>query len=51
MHIEVTVGQVPRHVTLNHIWLQDHGAKKVPYQKVEEEDIQMPIAAEDVIKQ
>ena len=37
--------------TLNHIWLQDHGAKVVPYLKVEEEDLQMPMAAEDVIKQ
>ena len=33
--------------TLNHIWLQDHGAIVVPYPKVEEEDMQMPIAAED----
>ena len=33
--------------TLNHIWLQDHGAKTVPYPKMEEEDMQMPIAAED----
>ena len=33
--------------TLNHIWLQDHGAKTVPYPKVEEEDMQMPMAAED----
>ena len=37
--------------TLNHIWLQDHEAKMVPYPKLEEEDIQMPMAAEDVIKQ
>ena len=33
--------------TLNHIWLQDHGAKTVPYPKVEEEDMQMPMAAEE----
>ena len=32
--------------TLNHIWLQDHGAKTVPYPKTEEEDMQMPMAAE-----
>jgi len=35
--------------TLNHIWLQDHGAKTVPYPKVEEEDMQMPMAAEGEI--
>ena len=34
--------------TLNHIWLQDHGAKTIPYPKLEEEDMQMPMAAEDV---
>ena len=33
--------------TLNHIWLQDHGAKTIPYLKVEEEDMQMPMAAEE----
>ena len=33
--------------TLNHIWLQDHGAKTIPYPKLEEEDMQMPMAAED----
>jgi len=32
--------------TLNHIWLQDHGAKRVPYQKTEA-DTQMPMAAEE----
>ena len=32
--------------TLNHIWLQDHGAKRVPYQK-REVDAQMPLAAEE----
>ena len=35
--------------TLNHIWLQDHGVKTVPYPKVEEEDMQMPMAAEGEI--
>lgn len=35
--------------TLNHIWLHDHGAKVVPYLKVEEEDMQMPMAAEKAI--
>ena len=33
--------------TLNHIWLQDHGAKAIPYPKLDEEDMQMPIAAEE----
>ena len=33
--------------TLNHIWLQDHGAKTIPYPQLEEEDVQMPMAAED----
>ena len=32
--------------TLNHIWLQDHRAKAIPYPKLEEEDIQLPKAAE-----
>lgn len=32
--------------TLNHIWLQDHRAKTIPYSKLEE-DIQMPMAAEE----
>jgi DNA mismatch endonuclease (patch repair protein) len=32
--------------TLNHIWLQDHGTKTLPYPKMEEEDLQMPMAAE-----
>ena len=32
--------------TLNHIWLQDHGAKAIPYPKLDEEDMQMPMAAE-----
>ena len=35
--------------TLNHIWLQDHGAKTVPYPKMEEEDMKMPMAAEGEI--
>jgi G:T-mismatch repair DNA endonuclease (very short patch repair protein) len=33
--------------TLNHIWLQDHGAKAIPYPKLDEEDLQMPMAAEE----
>ena len=32
--------------TQNHIWLQDHGAKDIPYPKLVEEDVQMPMAAE-----
>ena len=32
--------------TLNHIWLQDHGARTAAYPKMEEEDMQMPMAAE-----
>jgi len=32
--------------TLNHIWLQDHGAKSISYSQLEEEDMQMPMAAE-----
>ena len=32
--------------TLNHIWLQDHGAKTIPYPKLEEE-LEMPKAAEE----
>ena len=35
--------------TLNHIWLQDHGAKAIPYPRLEEEEQQMPIAAEEEI--
>ena len=35
--------------TLNHIWLKDHGAKTIPYPKVEEEDMQMPMAAEETL--
>lgn len=33
--------------TLNHIWLQDHGVKSVHYPQLEEEDIQIPMAAEE----
>ena len=36
--------------TLNHIWLQDHQARVAPYPKLEEEDTQMPMAAEDRVK-
>ena len=34
--------------TLNHIWLQDHGVKTIPYSKLEEDEMQMPMAAEEV---
>ena len=34
--------------TLNHIWLQDHGAKVVACQQQEEESLDMPVAAEDM---
>ena len=33
--------------TLNHIWLQDHQAKVIQYPNLEEENMQMPMAAED----
>ena len=33
--------------TLNHIWLQDHGAKPDAYPKQDEEVIKMPMAAEE----
>ena len=33
--------------TLNHIWLQDHTAKSIPYPQLGEEDMQMPMAAEE----
>ena len=33
--------------TLNHIWLQDHGARAIPYPKLDEEDMQIPMAAEE----
>ncbi len=32
--------------TLNHIWLQNHGAKTIPYPKLEE-DMQKPMATEE----
>ena len=35
--------------TLNHIWLQDHHAKVVHYPSIDEEDMQMPKAAEDFV--
>ena len=35
--------------TLNHIWLQDHGAKAIPYPKVEEESENYLKAAEEEI--
>ena len=34
--------------TLNHIWLQDHVTKTVLYSIPEEEDMQMPMAAEEL---
>jgi len=34
--------------TLNHIWLQDHHAKVVPYPSTDEDDRQIPMAAEDI---
>lgn len=34
--------------TLNHIWLQDHRIKEIPYPKMEEEDSLMQKAAEDL---
>ena len=34
--------------TLNHIWLQDHQTKIMSYPKMDEEDVQMPMAAEDL---
>ena len=36
--------------TLNHIWLQDHQAMVVSYMKLDEEDMQMLMAAEDEIR-
>ena len=32
--------------TPNHIWLQDHHAKVIRYPSMDEEDMQMPMAAE-----
>ena len=37
--------------TLNHIWLQDHQAKVMSYMKLDEEDMQMPMAAEELTVQ
>ena len=34
--------------TLNHIWLQDHRSPAIPSSQPEEENIQMPMAAEDL---
>ena len=34
--------------TLNHIWLQDHGTEATTYPKLEEENMQMPMAAENI---
>ena len=36
--------------TLNHIWLQDNQTKVVSYPQLEEEDMQMPMAAEGMKK-
>ena len=36
--------------TLNHIWLQDHNAKVNQYPMMNEEEMQMPMAAEDCIE-
>ncbi len=33
--------------TLNHIWLQDHSANRKSYSQLEEENMQMPMAAEN----
>jgi DNA mismatch endonuclease (patch repair protein) len=33
--------------TLNHIWLQDHQARIIAYPKLEEENMQMPMAADN----
>ena len=33
--------------TLNHIWLQDHRAKSIPYPQSDEEDLQLSKAAEE----
>ncbi len=44
MVIEQTLDSIA--FTLNHIWLQDHGVKSVPYSQ-QEEEIHMPMAAEE----
>ena len=36
--------------TLNRIWLEDYQAKVVAYPQLDEEDMQMPMAAEDLEK-
>ena len=36
--------------TLNLIWLQDHGAKPIPYPSINEEDIRTPMAAEERVE-
>lgn len=33
--------------TLNHIWLQDHHAKVALYPSMDEEEMQIPMVAED----
>ena len=35
--------------TLNHIWLKDHEAKNMPYQPMQDENLQMATAEEDTI--
>lgn len=35
--------------TLNHIWLLDHSAKSTSYPQLEEEEIQLPMAAEEIL--
>lgn len=35
--------------TLNHIWLKDHEAKNMPYQPMQDENLQMATAAEEDI--
>ncbi len=35
--------------TLNHIWLQDHGAKNIPYSQQNEENVQMPMADKEIL--
>ena len=42
---EVTLDSIA--FTLNHIWLQDHGAKTHYYPILEEEDTVCPMAAEE----
>ena len=35
--------------TLNHLYLQDHQLQGTPYPHRDEEDVQMPMAAEDAL--